>query len=122
MGARAGHTFRMSAGRSLGGSPPNAGPMIHVGRFSRVYSRYILRAQSSKRPGSVASGAKIGIATMVARQHIEVAQQRAAPGKDDSLVEDVGGRLRRRALQRDADRFHGLVNRLHQRFPDLFVS
>ncbi len=59
---------------------------------------------------------------MVARQHIEVAQQRAAPGKDDSLVEDVGGQLRRRALQRDADRFHGLVNRLHQRFPDLFVS
>ena len=53
MGARAGHTFRMSAGRSLRGPPPNAGPMAHVSRFSRVYFAIHLA-------GAVLQAARIG--------------------------------------------------------------
>ena len=44
LGVRFGHTLRMSAGRSLSGPPPRAGPMIQVGTFSRVHSGYIFRA------------------------------------------------------------------------------
>ena len=43
-GVRFGLTLRMSAGRSLSGPPPRAGPMIQVGTFSRVHSGYIFRA------------------------------------------------------------------------------
>ena len=39
IGSRAGHTFSKSAGRSLSGPSPNAGPMIQVGTFEVVIMR-----------------------------------------------------------------------------------
>src|SRR4051812_38107284 len=41
-------------------------------------------------------------------QDVEVREQRAAAGEDDAVVDDVGGKLGRSALERGLDRFdHG---------------
>ena len=60
-----------------------------------------------------------GEARLFAQEHVEVLQQGSAAREDDALVDDVGGELRRRLLEREE---HGLddgVDRLGERFADL---
>src|SRR5262249_42945385 len=67
-------------------------------------------------------GERHGQSGFFAQQDVEITQQRATAGKYDSLVHDVGGKFRWRALKRDTHRFDHLMDRLHQHLPDLFVG
>ena len=63
-----------------------------------------------------------GQAGLLAQEHVEVLEQRAAAGEHDALVDDVGGELGRRLLEREE---HGLddgVDRLAERLADLVAS
>src|SRR5688500_19242775 len=46
---------------------------------------------------------------------VEVLQQRTAAGQDDAAVDNVGGQLRGRALERDAHRVHDHVDGFGER-------
>ena len=55
----------------------------------------------------------------MAQHEVEIAEQRAAAGQHDALVDDVGGELRRRVLERDLDRLDDGADRLGQALGDL---
>src|SRR2546425_466299 len=63
-----------------------------------------------------------GEARLLAQQGVEVAEERAAAGQHDALVDDVRGQLGWRALETDADRLDDLVDGLEERVPDLLVG
>ena len=63
-----------------------------------------------------------GQARLLAQQHVEVLEQRAAAGEHDALVDDVGRELGRRALEREQHRLDDRVDRLGQRLADLVAS
>src|SRR3546814_1377973 len=50
----------------------------------------------------------------VPEHEIQVAEQRAAAGEHDALVDDVGGKLRRGVLEGDLDRLDDGADRLGQ--------
>jgi hypothetical protein len=55
----------------------------------------------------------------VAQHEVEIAEQRAAAGEHDALVDDVGGQFRRGVLERDLDRLDDGADRLGQALGDL---
>src|SRR5437899_5160808 len=63
-----------------------------------------------------------GEARLLAQQGVEVAEERAAAGQHDALVDDVRRQLGWRALETDADRLDDLVDGLEERVPDLLVG
>ena len=56
---------------------------------------------------------------LLPEQSIQVLEQRTAPGEHDALVDDVGGELRRRALERDAYGLDDAGDRLGERLAPL---
>ena len=53
------------------------------------------------------------------QDEIQIAQQRAAAGQHDALVDDVGRQFRRRVLERNLDRLDDGADRLGQCLGDL---
>ena len=65
------------------------------------------------------SGEEHRQARLLAQQHVEVLEQRAAAGEHDAPVDDVAGQLGRRALERELHRLDDPVDRLGERLADL---
>src|SRR6187402_1334182 len=62
-----------------------------------------------------------GQAGILADSPVEVLQQRAAAGKNDALIADVGAQFGGRAFQCDADRIQNRSHAFRDRFPDFAV-
>src|SRR5690625_2617334 len=58
-------------------------------------------------------------AGLLAEAEIEIKEMRAAPGQHHAVVDDIGGEIGRRGLQRDHDGLDDLLHGLGQRFGDL---
>ena len=89
--------------------------------FSRSSSSSTLPVPSATQD-SGSSPCGDGQVRLLPQQMIETAQQRAAAGEHDALVDDVRRQLRRRPLQTRAHRFHDGHHRLAQRLADLLVG
>ena len=71
---------------------------------------------------SGSSARKTGKPGLLAKQRVEVLEQRAAAGEHDAPVDDVGGQLGRRPLERHLHRLDDAVHRLGQRLAHLVAS
>ena len=58
----------------------------------------------------------------MAKDVIEITQQRPAPGQHNTLIDDIGGQFRRGVLQRHLHRLNDGPHRLRQGFGDLALA
>src|SRR5205814_327337 len=59
---------------------------------------------------------------LLPKEEVQAFEESAAAGEDDTLVDDVGGQLGRRALEGGTDGVHDGHDRLAQRLADLVVA
>ena len=68
---------------------------------------------------SGSSAIETGRPVACAQHVVEIAEQRAAAGQHDALVDDVGGEFRRGVLERHLHRLDDRADRLGQALGDL---
>src|SRR6476646_827182 len=81
---------------------------------------FLERAASAERhAGERILGDRDRKARLVPKDFVQALQERTAAGQDDALIADVGGQLRRRILEGDANALDDRAHGLRKRFGDL---
>ena len=104
------------AGSRPASRSPSRSRFSAAGRTRRASCRRRARPTTADLPRSTPAGRSLRAGAC------RGSQQRAAAGDDDAAIDDVGGQLGRRALERDAHRVDDDVDGFGQRLANLFVG